>query len=288
MKSFEIHQPSSLNEACGYLKKENNQIKPMSGGTGLMLMMKSGIFEPEGLVSLEKVTDLNGIDLKENGDLEIKSMTSLSELEHSPIIQNHFSVISQTMKHLANVRVRNVARVGGALAHGDPHMDLPPLLTSLNALVNVKSLKEKRQILLEDFYEGYYTTKLKSDEIIQSVLIPSIKGRHCIYSKCTTRVMDDWPTLGISINLGFENNACINPRIVLSAVVEKPTRLYSVEELLQGRNPNDELLIAASEIATKSIDLFDDARGSADYKSQLIKIYVFRGLKKCLSEKAQP
>ena len=132
MKPFEIHQPQSLNEALTFLQNDDALTKPMSGGTGLMLMMKSGIYEPKGLVSLDKISGFKGIHLQDNGNLEILAMTSLSDLEHSPVINSTFQVISSTMKHLANVRVRNVARVGGALAHGDPHMDLPPLLTALN------------------------------------------------------------------------------------------------------------------------------------------------------------
>ena len=288
MKPFELHQPRSLDEAYAFLDNDDAQTKPMSGGTGLMLMMKSGIYEPQGLVSLEKIADFKGIHLQNNGDLEIVAMTSLSELEHSPLIKSHFQVISSTMKHLANVRVRNVARVGGALAHGDPHMDLPPLLTALNATIHTKSKDGNRQIPIENFYEGYYTTKLNPNEIIHSVTVPSIKDRHCAYIKCTTRVADDWPTLGVALNLGLKNQTIDMPRVVLSAVLEKPTRLYSVEDYLQGKIPSEEVLRKAGEMAIESIELDDDARGSASYKRQLIKINVQRGIQKCLSEKAQP
>jgi carbon-monoxide dehydrogenase medium subunit len=287
MKPFEIHQPQSLNEALTFLQNDDALTKPMSGGTGLMLMMKSGIYEPKGLVSLDKISDFKGIHLQDNGNLEILAMTSLSDLEHSPVINSTFQVISSTMKHLANVRVRNVARVGGALAHGDPHMDLPPLLTALNATINVKSKEDNRQIPIENFYVGYYTTKLNTNEIIHSVTVPSIKGRHCVYIKCTTRVVDDWPTLGVAMNIGIKDEAIDSPRIVLSAVVEKPTRLSSVENFLHGKVPSEALLLEAREMAVDSIELDDDARGSASYKRQLIKINVHRGIQKCLSEKAQ-
>ena len=61
-------------------------------------------------------------------------MTPLSALEHSPEVARHAPVIARTMRRLSNVRVRNVATVGGALAHGDPHMDLPPVLIALGAV----------------------------------------------------------------------------------------------------------------------------------------------------------
>jgi len=287
MKPFEIQFPETIEQTVSLLSNNNSQIKPISGGTALMLMMKAGVYEPESLISLSKVNILRGITMNENGDLIIPAMTTLSEIEHSNLVLNHFGVISKTMKHLANVRVRNVACIGGALAHGDPHMDMPPLMTALGATIHIKSKDSSRSIPIEGFYEGYYTTKLKSNEIIESISIPSLKNRHCVYIKCTTRVVDDWPTLGVSINSKLNNQVFDSPKIVLSAVVETPTRLLSVENLLQGKSPSDQLLQEAGELASISIDPQDDARGSSTYKRQLIKIYVRRAIQKSLLEKAQ-
>jgi carbon-monoxide dehydrogenase medium subunit len=287
MKPFELQFPETIEQTVTLLTDSNSQIKPMSGGTALMLMMKAGIYEPETLVSLSQVNTLKGLTMNEHGELLIPAMTTLSELEHSDLIKNHFGVISKTMKHLANVRVRNVACIGGALAHGDPHMDMPPLMTALGATIHIKSEDSSRSEPIEGFYEGYYTTKLKSDEIIESISIPSIKNRQCVYIKCTTRVVDDWPTLGVAVNSKLNNQVFDSPIIVLSAVVETPTRLLSVEKLLQGKSPSDQLLHEAGELASTSIDPQDDARGSSAYKRQLIKIYVRRAIQKCLLEKAQ-
>jgi len=287
MKPFELQFPETIEQTVSLLTDNNSQIKPISGGTALMLMMKAGVYEPEALVSLSQVKTLKGLNMNEHGELLIPAMTTLSELEHSDLVKNHFGVISKTMKHLANVRVRNVACIGGALAHGDPHMDMPPLMTALGATIRIRSKDSSRSIPIEGFYEGYYTTKLKSDEIIESISIPSIKNRQCVYIKCTTRVVDDWPTLGVAVNSKLNNQVFDSPIIVLSAVVETPTRLLSVEKLLQGKSPSNQLLEEAGELASTSIDPQDDARGSSSYKRQLIKIYVRRAIQKSLLEKAQ-
>ena len=287
MKPFEVQSPDSVENAVSFLQQDNSLIKAMSGGTALMLMMKAGVYEPESLIHLSNVSALKGISIDTQGVLHIGAMTTLSELEHSPLIHKHFSVISKTMKHLANVRVRNVACVGGALAHGDPHMDMPPLMTALGAQLQIKSKNGSRVLPIENFYEGYYTTKLNSDEIIASVSIPSIQNRHCLYLKCTTRVVDDWPTLGVAINLGFHDQQIISPRIFLSAVVETPTRLIKVEDYLQGKPLNDQLIREAAELASESVRPQDDARGSSSYKQQLIKVNVRRAIQKSILEKAQ-
>ena len=288
MKPFEMHIPESLDQVSTFLQDANAKVKPLSGGTALMMMMKSGIYEPEALISLRKVPSLHGISLDSNGTLHIQAMSTLNEIEHSPLILKNFSVISKTMKRLANIRVRNVACIGGAIAHGDPHMDIPPLMTALNATVNIVSRSGKRTLPIENFYLGYYTTRLNGSEIIESISIPSITNRHCLYLKCTTRSSDDWPTLGVALNIGLENNTIHSPQIILSAVVQTPTRLLNVETFLNGRILTPAILENAGEIASKSINPDNDTRGSSMYKKQLIKVYIKRAIQKCLSEKAQP
>ena len=130
MAPFELHEPRALDEALALLDGEG--ARPFAGGTALMLMMKAGVLRPARLVSLRKL----GLDrIEANGALKIGAMTSLRSLEKSEAVRKGWPAIARTLRTLSNVRVRNVATVGGALAHADPHMDLPPLLAALGARV---------------------------------------------------------------------------------------------------------------------------------------------------------
>ena len=136
MTPFEINEPASLKEAIALIDPDDPEVRPIAGGTALMLMMKAGVFRPRRLVSLRKLGDkFTRITAAPSGELTIGALAPLSALEHSPEIARHAPVIVRAMKRLSNVRVRNVATVGGALAHGDPHMDLPPVLIALDASV---------------------------------------------------------------------------------------------------------------------------------------------------------
>ncbi len=142
MTPFELLEPSSLPEAIGLLDPTDTSVRPIAGGTALMLMMKAGVFRPTRLVSLRKLgAKYAGIAAEPSGDLVIGAMTPLSAVEHSPEVARHAPVITRTMRRLSNVRVRNVATIGGNLAHGDPHMDLPPVLIALAAQVAVAGPK---------------------------------------------------------------------------------------------------------------------------------------------------
>src|SRR5207302_7640463 len=116
--------------------------------------------------------------------LRIGAMTTLTAVEHSAEVRKNAPVITRTMLTLSNVRVRNVATVGGALAHGDPHMDLPPVLIALGATVTIAGPGGERTSKVEDIYVGYLETTLKPGELITQVRIPALGGRQAAYLKC--------------------------------------------------------------------------------------------------------
>src|SRR5580698_7608915 len=196
--------PTSLKEAMSLLDPEEPTIRAVSGGTALMLMMKAGVFQPSLLVCLHRIEPEHSRIAVIGDALRIGAMASLSDVEHDPNIAARLPVLHRAMKTLSNPRVRNVARVGGALAHGDPHMDLPPVLAMLGARVAVTGPKGDRELPLEDLFVGYYETALERDELITSVTVPALNGRKAAYMKVTSRNADDWPALGVAVSFALE------------------------------------------------------------------------------------
>src|SRR5918992_200882 len=200
-------------------------------------------------------------------------MTSLRALETSPVVRKHWQVIARTLRTLSNVRVRNVATVGGALAHADPHMDLPPLLVALGARVVVEGKDSKRVIPVEKLYAGYLETTLKRNELITGVEIPALGKRRAAYLKCTTRSADDWPAVGLAAVLDSEEVT-----LVVSAATDKPTRLAAAEKILKGKTGDPKALKQAAEAAAEEVQIESDLHGSAAYKKQLIRVYLARAI----------
>ena len=248
MAPFELAQPKTLQEAIALLRDEG--ARPLSGGTALMLMMKAGVLRPARLVSLGKL----GLEKIEAGaTLRIGAMTTLSALERSAEVRKGWPVITRTLRTLSNVRVRNVATIGGALAHADPHMDLPPLLSALGAQVRIAGKGGERTVPVEDLYAGYLENTLKAGELITHVEIPPLGKRRAAYLKCTTRSADDWPAVGVAVVLGDET------RIFVSAATDRPMRI-------------------ADESALAGLKIEGDLHGSADYKRQLLRVYLKRAI----------
>src|SRR5271170_7358731 len=166
-------EPTSLQEAIALLDPDEPTIRAVAGGTALMLMMKAGVFQPTRLICLHRIEpEYARIAVNKAGELRIGAMATLSEVEKDLNVASRLPVLTRALRRLSNPRVRNVARVGGALAHGDPHMDLPPVLTVLGARVTIrgpKGSKAERELPLEQLYAGYYETVLEKNELITAV-----------------------------------------------------------------------------------------------------------------------
>jgi aerobic carbon-monoxide dehydrogenase medium subunit len=251
LSPFELAEPRSLAEAFPLLAEEG--ARAMSGGTALMLMMKAGVLRPKRLVSLRRL-GLDRIERGPKGELTLGAMATLRSLERSALVKSEWAVITRTLRTLSNVRVRNVATIGGHLAHGDPHTDLPPLLSALGATVTIAGPKGERTSRVEDLYKGYLETTLAPGELIIQVQIPAMGGRKAAYLKCTTRSADDWPAVGVAVVLDGDKQT-----IFVSAATDRPMRIPSAD-------------------AAGSLSIEGDLHGSADYKKHLVRVYAKRAI----------
>ena len=287
MTPFDLMEPASLKEAIALIDLDDPDVRPIAGGTALMLMMKAGIFRPRRLVSLRKLRDgFTRIAATPGGELKIGAMMPLSTIEHSPEVLRLAPVISRTMRRLSNVRVRNVATVGGALAHADPHMDLPPVLIALGASVSVAGSSGERSMAVEALLTGYYETALAKDELITEVRIPAQGATRAVYFKVTAGSVDDWPALGVAVAVIAEGESMKSARIVVSAATTKATRLIAAENALIGNAADEATLKKFSDIAADEADILADVRGSASYKRELLRVYAARAVRAAMSSRA--
>jgi carbon-monoxide dehydrogenase medium subunit len=284
MTPFELAEPRSLREALALLDPDDASVRPISGGTAVMLMMKAGVLRPRRLVSLRGIDGgLAGVALEPNGELRIGAMAPLADLERADAVRRGWPVIARTLRTLSNVRVRNVATIGGHLAHADPHQDLPPVLSALGARVTIAGPKGERTVPVEALSTGYYETVLARDELLTAVLVPPLGKKRAAYLKCTTRSADDWPALGLAVALETEGDAIRGASVFIGAATDKPTRLAAAEGVLRGARADDATLARAGDAAADELDVVGDPQGSAAYKKQLARVYLRRAVRAALA-----
>lgn len=280
MKPFEIVEPTTLTEAVALLDPEDTSVRAMGGGTALMLMMKTRLFQPTRLVSLRRLNGgLRRLEVDEQGALRIGALTSLTELEHSKLVAGSVPVMSRALRTLANVRIRNMATIAGHLAHGDPHMDLPPILLTLGAKVRAVSTRGERWIDIADLFVGYYQTALSRDELIAEVVIPAQPAGVCTaYEKFTALNADDWPAVGAAVWYRLQSGVVAEARVAVSAATERPIRIAAAETVLVGAPANKETFLRAADAAAAEVQPLADIRGSASYKREMVRVHVRRAL----------
>ncbi|HVC59910.1 MAG TPA: xanthine dehydrogenase family protein subunit M [Acetobacteraceae bacterium] len=279
MSPFDLVEPDSLGEALALLDPDDPAVRPIAGGTALVLMMKSGLCQPQRLVSLRSVAGgIGAIRLAADGALEIGAMVRLATLERAPDLRRAAPSIAEALLTHSNVRVRNVATLGGSLAHADPHMDLPPLLITLGARVRVAGPAGERTIAVEDLFVAYLETTLAGNELIVALTVPPQRGRRAAYVKCTARAADDWPALGIAAALAAEDGIARQVRIAIGAATPTAMRLRGAEAAVEGRRLDDAVLREAGREAAAEAPVVADQHGSAAYKRVLVEVYVRRAL----------
>jgi carbon-monoxide dehydrogenase medium subunit len=280
---FELAEPGSLAEALELLQG-GEDVRPVAGGTATMLMMKTGIFRPAKLVSLRRIEPkFHAVETMADGSLLIGALATLSGIERSSHIAKAAPVVTKTLRTLSNVRVRNVATLGGHLAHADPHMDLPPVLTVLGATLEIVGPSGNRTLETPNLFEGYLQNTLETGELIVAAKIPAQGARRAAYVKVTTRSADDWPALGLAVSLELNGDVIIDARLALGAATETPCRLTAAEKELKGSKADAASLRRAGDAAAEETPISADAQGSASYKRELLRVYLGRAVQQALA-----
>lgn len=289
MIPFEYRTPKNLKEVHATLQEFGSDAKLIAGGTALVIMMKQRLVRPSCLVSLRSVRGLNNIELKDGG-LRIGGLATHRNVETSALVRRRFPMLAETYHHVATVRVRNTATVGGGLAHADPNQDPPPALIALGALVKATSPTGNRMIPLDEFFTDYYETKLSPDEIITELFIPKVAANTgAAYLKFLPRTADDYATVSAAavVTLDKSQKVISDVRIALGSVGTTPIRATAAEDLLRGQPVKAEAFSEAGEKAKEAVDPISDFRGSAAYKKEMAAVFVRRALEKALADVRQ-
>lgn len=284
MIPFEYRTPKSLKDTHKELKEFGSDAKVVAGGTALIIMMKQRLVRPSCLISLRSVRGLDGIAVKDGG-LRIGGLTTHREVETSSLVRRSTPLLAETYRHVATIRVRNMATVGGGLAHADPNQDPPPTLIALGATIKATSANSSRVIPVEEFFTDYYETVLRPDEIITEIFVPRIPPNSGgVFLKFLPRTADDYATVSAAavVTVDRAKKVFSDVRIALGSVGTTPIRAREAEMVLRGQPVKAEALREAAEKAKQAVDPLSDFRGSAAYKKDMAGVFVRRALEKAL------
>ena len=278
---FEYSAPTSLDEALSLLGQHGPDAKVLAGGQSLIPLMKLRLASPPYIVDINRIEGLSYIREAE-GFLRIGALTREAEVEASELIRSKYPIIFDTAAVIADPLVRNMATVGGNLAHGDPANDHPATLLALGAEVVARGPGGERTIPLTDFFKGIFTTALKDDEILTEVRVPTPPaGSGGAYLKVERKV-GDFATVGVAAFVVLSDGVCQRAGIGLTSVGPTPIKAKSAEESLQGKRLDEDTIGQAAQLAAQESRPTANLRGSVEYKRDLVRVLTVRALRRAL------
>jgi carbon-monoxide dehydrogenase medium subunit len=282
LRRFEIHQPATVAEAVEMMTRFGEDASLYAGGTELLLAMKHDVLRYKHLIDVKVISGLDSVEVND-GTIRIGATATHRNLERSALLKTHLPVFAE-MEHLvANTRVRNTGTIGGNLCFAEPHSDPATLLLALGASVVAEGPQGRREIPMEDFFVGAYETSLRRDEVLTAVQAPVAKPQQrAAYLKFQVH---ERPMLGLALVLETPDGGetFSRARVAVGCVSSSARRSAEADGMLTGsRSAVEGNLLRAADALADAAELVDDQEGSAEYKRNLIQVFLRRAFHKAV------
>jgi carbon-monoxide dehydrogenase medium subunit len=276
--AFAYRSPTSLDEALGLLGENGDDAKVMAGGQSLIPLLKLRLAAPGMVVDIGRVPGLVGVEAS-GGGVTIGARTRHVDIERANILRDRFPIFLDAAPLISDPLIRNAGTVGGSLCHADPSGDWGAVMLALGAELVVRSSRGERTIPAASFFDGPFTTTLEPDELLTEIRVPAPAGRSAGTYLKLERKVGDFATAAVAVQVELANGHIGRAGIGLTSVGPTNIEAVDAENLLQGREPSDEVIAEAARAAAAAAEPRSDIRGSADYKRDVVRVFVQRGLK---------
>jgi carbon-monoxide dehydrogenase medium subunit len=278
-EALAFYHPKTLDDAIALLGEFGDEAKVVAGATALTILMRQRLVAPSALVSIGAIPGLDTIE-ERDGSIRIGAMVRHRDVELSELVQARIPVLAATFGKVANVRVRNAATVGGVLAESDYASDPPSVFVALDAEIEVRGPGGERTIAARDFFVAFYETAIEPDEIVTAIRVPiPATGTGAAYHKFVTRSSEDRPCVGVAALVRLAGDGSVaDLRVAVGAAAETPQRFPETESLAVGQVVSPELTGRIGDAYADAIDTLDDMRGSAWYRTEMVRVWVRRAI----------
>jgi len=274
LRKFEYLKPDSIKETISILSQYGGKAKILNGGTDLIVEIRDKIIQPEYVVDIKAIPQLNKITYSEQDGLHIGATVTLNEISNSKVVQRNYPILAEACKTVGSYQVRNRATLVGNISNASPAADTAPPLLVLEAKVDIIGPTGEKIVPINEFFTGVKKNILKKGEIVTCVIVPSLRDEWTgVYRKQGRRKDVDLATVGVAV-------VCIRNeiRIALGAVAPTPIRAFKTEELLKGKTIDESLLEKAGISVLTEVSPISDVRSSQEYREEIIKVLVRRAI----------
>jgi 4-hydroxybenzoyl-CoA reductase subunit beta len=317
LPDFKLLRPRRVEEAVGHLSRHAGNIRVLAGGTDLIPSMRQRLFEPEYVLDIRHIAELNGIRL--GPEVEIGALTSLATIERSEFLRQHYPVLTEAAATIASPLLRNMGTMGGNicldtrclwynqsltwrkgcgfcikkdgdLCHVAPggskcwavfSGDTPPALLCLDAQLEIATSTGLRRIPLREFYTGVGDSyrRLAANELVTRIFLPAGSADYRgVYRKLRIRRSIDYPLAGVAVVLKRSNGHVTDARLAITAVNPAPMLIKGAKQMLEGRVVDANLAEAVGDAAAKTAKPLTTSALTPEYRREMIRVFTKRAV----------
>jgi len=275
---FDYVVPESVGEAVALLAEHGDEAKVLAGGQSLIPLLKLRFASPSVLVDVNRIAELEGMS-EQDGYLRIGALVRHKECEKSALLKGRYGVLGTAAPLISDPLVRNLGTVCGSVAHADPQGDWGSALLAAGARVVAQGPSGTREIAVSELFLGPFTTTLEPTEVVTEVRVPDPgpSAGGC-YLKLERKV-GDFATAATAVQLELDGGTIRRAGIALTGVGATNLRAEKAEAALAGAAPGDDVFAEAARLAAEEAQPMADHRGTVEYKRNVVRVFVERGLK---------
>ena len=277
---FDYEVAESVDHAIELLDQHGDESKIIAGGHSLIPLMRLRLAAPTVLIDLDRLEDLRYVR-EEEDYLAIGALTRHRQVLNNPLVQEHCGILSFTAGLLGDPSVQHRGTIGGALAHGDPSGDLPNVVATLGAELDIKGPDGERTVRAADFFQDYFVTDLDEQEVVTEVRVPKLGPNTGWSYKKFSRRSQDWAIVGVAAVVEKSNGSIDSARVGLTSMGSTPVRAGAVEEALAGASPDG--VAEATDAADEGTEPASDDAASAEFRRHLARVWTRRAVEEALS-----
>lgn len=284
---FHYEAPESIEEVLSLLAQHGDEAKLLAGGQSLMPLLNFRLARPKVLIDLNWVRELDYMR-EDAGQIVIGAMTRQREVEMSDWLRGEMSALPEIIRHVGHVTIRNRGTVGGSLAHADPAAELPMLSATFSAEFTLVGSKSLRIVPASEFFIGPLSSALDPTEILKEVRIPSlVKGAGVAVEELAQRSGDFAIVAALAAVHCDDDGRCDHAWLGVSGAHFTPMKALEAEQVMVGEQLTDELIADVSNLVASQVDPQNDVHADADYRRDMIRVYVGRAIAKAVKRQRQ-
>lgn len=287
LPAFDYVKVNSLEEASKLAKEKGDKAVLMAGGTDVILLIHGKVIPADTVIDIKGIPGMDEIKFVEGEGMYIGALAKLYDIQNSDIVKEKMPALSDAARYVASPQIRRKGTMVGNICNASPSADTASILVAMNAVVKVYNAEGEKEIPIDDFFKGVKKTALVPGDVVTGLFIPELKsGEGSAYFKHSVRKAMDLAIIGVGAKIKIEAGKIAEARVCMGGVGITPLRAKKAEEILIGNEITDDLLEKAGVCASEECSPISDVRASAEYRTDMIRVYTKRAVKKAVETMA--